>query len=63
MKKAPLLLLLIFIFSLSRPAHAYLDPGTGSMVLQIVVGGILAALYTLKVYWRRLVKFFKKKEP
>lgn len=33
-------------------AHAYLDPGTGSMVLQVVVAGVLGALFTFKSYVR-----------
>ena len=32
----------------------YVDPGAGSLVLQLILGGIAGALVTLKVYWRRL---------
>lgn len=35
-------------------AHAYVDPGTGSMVLQGVIAGILGVGLTLKLYWRRI---------
>lgn len=41
-------------------AHAYLDPGTGSLVLQIMVGSVLAVGYTVKVYWRRIRSFFRR---
>lgn len=34
--------------------EAYLDPGTGSMALQLLMGGIVAALATIRLYWRRL---------
>lgn len=54
-------LLILLIFS-SRPAHAYLDPGTGSMIIQATIGASLAALYAIKVYWKRIVTFFKKNE-
>jgi len=40
--------------STAEPAHAYLDPGTGSMVLQIILGGIAGVGVALKLYWRRL---------
>jgi uncharacterized membrane protein (DUF485 family) len=43
-------------------AHAYLDPSSGSMMLQIAVGGFLAALVTVKVYWRKAVSAFRRKQ-
>ena len=33
---------------------AYLDPGAGSLVLQAIIGFVLGALVTLKLFWRRL---------
>jgi hypothetical protein len=54
-------LLLIFgHFSISN-AYAYLDPGTGSVVLQAIVGILVGVGITLKIYWERIkMKFFKK---
>jgi hypothetical protein len=37
-----------------------LDPGTGSMIIQATIGAALAALYAIKVYWKKIVTFFKK---
>jgi hypothetical protein len=34
--------------------HAYLDPGTGSIALQLLIGGAVAALATLRAYWSRI---------
>jgi hypothetical protein len=44
---------------------AYLDPGSGSMILQILAGGAAAAAVTAKLYWRRLLSFLRirKEEP
>jgi hypothetical protein len=42
---------------------AYLDPGSGSMMLQIIAGGLAAAAVTLKVYWRRLLVFLRIRKP
>ncbi len=39
---------------------AYLDPGAGSIVLQMVLAGILGLSYTLKTYWRRIVAFVRR---
>lgn len=36
---------------LPAPAYAYLDPGTGTMIVQAVVAGIAGALVTIKIYW------------
>jgi hypothetical protein len=35
-----------------QEAHAYLDPGTGSVILQVVAAGVLGALFTFKSYIR-----------
>ncbi len=50
--------------SLSVNAEAYLDPGTGSMMLQVILGGIAAIGVVIKLYWYRLRAFlgFGKKE-
>lgn len=35
-------------------AFAYLDPGTGSMLLQVILGGVAAVGVALKLYWHRI---------
>jgi len=39
-------------------AYAYLDPGTGSAVLQGVLAAVAAIAVTAKLYWHRLLRFF-----
>ncbi len=48
---------LILLFSV-KPAHAYLDPGTGSMILQLLLGGIAGALVVGKLYFQKIKLFF-----
>ena len=36
-------------------AHAYLDPGTGSLILQILLGGIAGLVVAIKLYWHRFL--------
>jgi len=50
--------LILFILSFTRSAYAYLDPGTGSMMLQLILGGIAGLLLILKLYWQKLLSFF-----
>jgi hypothetical protein len=42
---------------------AYIDPGTGSLVLQMIAGGVAAAAVTAKLYWRRLRRVFRLSRP
>lgn len=41
-------------------AQAYLDPGTGSFVLQAILGAAFGAAFTAKVYWSKIKAFFSK---
>jgi len=36
------------------PAHAYLDPGTGSILLQAIIGGVAATLFIMRGYFYRM---------
>ncbi len=38
---------------------AYLDPGSGSMILQIIAGGLAAVAVTAKLYWNRILRFLR----
>jgi hypothetical protein len=38
---------------------AYLDPGTGSMLVQILVGGVAAAAVAAKLYWYRILRLLR----
>jgi hypothetical protein len=40
-------------------AYAYLDAGTGSMLLQVLLGGAVGLMVLVRMYWRRLIKLFK----
>ena len=42
---------------------AYLDPGSGSMILQILAGGLAAVAVTAKLYWGRLLTFLRIRKP
>jgi len=45
-------------FVLTKPAYAYLDPGTMGMILQLMVGAVVGGLVAIKIYWYRLKAFF-----
>jgi len=45
-----LVLSLLFV----APAHAYVDPGSGSVLLQVLIAGLLAVGFTIKTFWGNL---------
>ena len=53
----------VLLMSFSTAAAAYLDPGTGSMVLQGLIAGIAVAGFTVKTYWYKLRSFFGNSQP
>ena len=46
---------LILVTIMLKPM-AYLDPGTGGMVLQMVIGGLLGGGILLRAFWRKKFK-------
>ena len=38
----------------TEPAFAYLDPGTGSMLLQVILGGVAAVAVAIKLFWYKI---------
>lgn len=56
---------MIELFMLRRTVFAYLDPGTGSMIVQLLVGGVAAVAVTAKLYWHRILRLLRirKDEP
>jgi hypothetical protein len=41
-------------------AFAYLDAGTGSIIIQALVGAVVAVGVVMKVYWGKFTGIFKK---
>lgn len=48
----------IAVLWLTPDTHGYIDPSTGSYILQILLAGLLGALFTLKIFWRNFKGFF-----
>ena len=38
---------------------SYLDPGSGSLVLQMLLGGVAGVAIAIKLFWGRIISFFK----
>jgi hypothetical protein len=49
-----LLLSVPLLLAMADDAHAYIDLGTGSFMLQILLAGLLAVAFTVKSWWRNI---------
>ncbi len=45
---------------ISSPSHAYLDPGTGSIILQGLLAGVAVAIGVARGYWQKFRMFLAK---
>jgi hypothetical protein len=41
----------------STPSYAYLDPGTGSYILQLIIGVLIGAAFAIRFYWKKIWSF------
>jgi hypothetical protein len=48
----------VLLLGMPSPALAYLDPGAGSLLIQMVLGGIAMAAVMARVFWARLRGLF-----
>ena len=57
----PILVITLILgqFSVSN-AFAYIDPGSGSMIVQMLIGTLVGAGIAVKLYWQKIrMKFMK----
>jgi hypothetical protein len=45
------------------PNFAYLDAGSGSLILQVLAGGAAAAAVSAKLFWKRILVFLRIRKP
>ncbi len=58
MRLARLASIILLLALVALPSYAYLDPTSGSMILQVVLGGIAGAVVAIRMYWHRILGFF-----
>ena len=44
------------LFVWASPAYAYVDPGSGGMLVQLLLGGVAGVAVIVRLYWRRFLK-------
>lgn len=55
-----LFILLTLFLVFNQQVYAYIDPGTGSMIIQMLIAGSVALIYAVKLQWKNLKGFAKK---
>lgn len=60
MKRSLLMAAFIMVVPVSS-AHAYVDPGTGSLLLQVLLGGAAGLLVAAKLFWHRITALFGRR--
>jgi len=54
------LFIFFYLFIFIENAYAYIDPGTGSLILQLILGGIAAAFAMINGLFYKFKKLLKK---
>jgi len=64
MRRGLVVLSMVAVLGLpAAPAHAYLDPGTGSYVFQMVAAAVVSVGFVVRAYWHRLRGLFTRRGP
>ena len=54
MKSAYFIIPLLMLMLLAAPAQAYIDPGTGSFLVQGIIAAVIGVGVTAKLYWSKI---------
>jgi len=55
------LLILITLIVIPQSVSAYLDPGVGSMIWQLLVAVGLGVVFSVRMYWQKLKDRFSRR--
>jgi len=51
---------LLFITIFSSRLYCYIDPGTGSYIIQLIIAGLIGVSFAIKLFWKKIKNFFTK---
>ncbi len=54
---------LLFLLFIPKPAYAYLDPGTGSYLFQLVIAGLLGGIFFFRSSFTKIKEYFRNLLP
>jgi hypothetical protein len=47
-------LAVLILLSVTAPAHAYIDPGTGSFLVQGIIAAVVGVGVAVKLFWHKI---------
>jgi hypothetical protein len=56
-----LMVLALYLFLFPASAYAYLDPGSGSYILQMALAALVGGLFAIRLFWGRIKSFFEER--
>jgi hypothetical protein len=59
MKISAIILPILLVLAAEAQLDAYLDPGSGSMLVQLLLGGVAGAAVIMKLGWQRFKDMFR----
>ena len=59
-KRSHIIFAVAWLLIFAPDALAYLDPGTGRLIVQSVVAAVAAAGFAIRLYWRRIQGWFRR---
>jgi hypothetical protein len=54
-------LLVLGLFLLPLCGYGYIDPGTGSYIIQLIIAAFIGISLSLRIFWKRIKALFSKK--
>jgi hypothetical protein len=55
-----LVFVVLLLVASTQVAYAYVDPGTGSYVIQILIAALVGAAFAVRVYWNKIKGLFSR---
>jgi hypothetical protein len=53
------LLCTLLLLTIPRQAFAYLDAGTGSYIIQMLIAVVVGGLFIIKMWWKKIIALFR----
>lgn len=56
-----IMILALMLFVLPKHVEAYIDPGTGSYLYQLLLAGLFGGMFFMSTFVKKIIRKFRKK--